>query len=124
MSSKTKCWLWMLLVILAETSATSALKMVSASEGVTRIVLPGLLVLLYCLCYYALSRAVKAIPVGLAYATWSGAGILVVSTLGMLFYGQRPDAAAIVGMAVIACGIVIMNLFSRMGREERDKAHE
>lgn len=114
----------MLLVILAETSATSALKMVSASEGVTRIVLPGLLVLLYCLCYYSLSRAVKAIPVGLAYATWSGAGILVVSTLGMLFYGQRPDTAAIVGMVVIACGIVIMNLFSRMGREERDKAHE
>lgn len=42
----------------------------------------------------------------------------MVSTLGMLFYGQHPDTAAMVGMAVIACGIAIMNLFSKMGAEE------
>ncbi|WP_261797689.1 DMT family transporter, partial [Klebsiella pneumoniae] len=69
-----------------------------------------------------LSRAVKDIPVGLAYATWSGTGILVVSTLGMAFYGQHPDTAAIIGMAVIASGIVIMNLFSKMGSEESEEA--
>ena len=80
----------------------------------------GLLVLLYCTCYYSLSRAVKDIPVGLAYATWSGTGILVVSTLGMALYGQHPDAAAIIGMAVIASGIVIMNVFSKMGSEESE----
>jgi small multidrug resistance pump len=78
----------------------------------------ALLIVLYCTCYYSLSRAVKDIPVGLAYATWSGTGILVVSTLGMAFYGQHPDTAAIIGMAVIASGIVIMNLFSKMGSEE------
>lgn len=72
-----------------------------------------LLIALYCTCYYSLSRAVKDIPVGLAYATWSGTGILVVSTLGMAFYGQHPDTAAIIGMAVIASGIIIMNLFSK-----------
>ena len=79
MSSKTKCWLWMLLVIVSETSATSTLKMFGSSEGMTKMLLLGLLVLLYCTCYYSLSRAVKDIPVGLAYATWSGTGILVVS---------------------------------------------
>lgn len=84
------------------------------------MLLLGLLVLLYCTCYYSLSRAVKDIPVGLAYATWSGTGILVVSTLGMAFYGQHPDTAAIIGMAVIASGIVIMNLFSKMGSEESE----
>lgn len=69
MSSKTKCWLWMLLVILSETSATSTLKMFGSSEGTTKMLLLGLLVLLYCTCYYSLSRAVKDIPVGTAYAT-------------------------------------------------------
>ena len=117
MSSKTKCWLWMLLVIVSETSATSTLKMFGSSEGMTKMLLLGLLVLLYCTCYYSLSRAVKDIPVGLAYATWSGTGILVVSTLGMAFYGQHPDTAAI-----IASGIVIMNLFSKMGSEESEEA--
>ena len=122
MSSKTKCWLWMLLVILSETSATSTLKMFGNSEGSTKMLLLVLLIALYCTCYYSLSRAVKDIPVGLAYATWSGTGILVVSTLGMAFYGQHPDTAAIIGMAVIASGIVIMNLFSKMGSEECEEA--
>ena len=121
MSSKTKCWLWMLLVILSETSATSTLKMFGNSEGSTKMLLLVLLIALYCTCYYSLSRAVKDIPVGLAYATWSGTGILVVSTLGMAFYGQHPDTAAIIGMAVIASGIVIMNLFSKMGSEESEE---
>ena len=58
MSSKTKCWLWMLQVIVSETSATSTLKMFGSSEGVTKMLLLGLLVLLYCICYYSLSRAV------------------------------------------------------------------
>ncbi len=118
MSSKSKCWLWMLLVILSETSATSTLKMFDTSEGMTKTLLLALIVVLYCVCYYSLSRAVKDIPVGLAYATWSGTGILVVSSLGMVFYGQHPDLAAIIGMAVIASGIVIMNVFSKMGSEE------
>ncbi|HEL9912571.1 TPA: multidrug efflux SMR transporter [Klebsiella pneumoniae] len=122
MSSKTKCWLWMLLVILSETSATSTLKMFGSSEGGSKMLLLGLLIALYCTCYYSLSRAVKDIPVGLAYATWSGTGgILVVSTLGMAFYGQHPDTAAIIGMAVIASGIIIMNLFSKMGSEASEE---
>ena len=58
MSSKTKCWLWMLLVIVSETSATSTLKMFGSSEGTTKMLLLALLVVLYCTCYYSLSRAV------------------------------------------------------------------
>ncbi|HGW4594188.1 TPA: multidrug efflux SMR transporter, partial [Proteus mirabilis] len=114
-------WLWMLAVIISETSATSTLKMFDNSEGITKTLLLGLIIVLYIVCYYSLSRAVKNIPVGLAYATWSGTGILVVSTLGMAFYGQHPDTAAIIGMAVIASGIVIMNLFSKMGSEEESE---
>lgn len=121
MSPKAKSWLWLLAVIISETSATSTLKMFDNSEGITKTLLLGLIIVLYIVCYYSLSRAVKNIPVGLAYATWSGTGILVVSTLGMAFYGQHPDTAAIIGMAVIASGIVIMNLFSKMGSEEESE---
>ncbi len=124
MSPKAKAWLWMLLVIVSETSATSTLKMFDNSEGMTKTFLLGLIVILYVICYFSLSKAVKNIPVGLAYATWSGTGILVVSTLGMAFYGQHPDTAAIVGMAVIASGIVIMNLFSKMGADEDEEVEE
>lgn len=120
MSPKAKSWLWMLAVIISETSATSTLKMFDNSEGTTKSLLLALIVVLYVICYYSLSRAVKYIPVGLAYATWSGTGILMVSTLGMLFYGQHPDTAAMIGMAVIASGIVIMNLFSKMGTDEEE----
>lgn len=120
MSPKAKSWLWMLAVIISETSATSTLKMFDNSEGITKTLLLGLIIVLYVVCYYSLSHAVKNIPVGLAYATWSGTGILVVSSLGMLFYGQHPDTAAMIGMAVIASGIVIMNLFSKMGADEEE----
>lgn len=118
MSTKAKAWVWMLLVIFSETSATSTLKMFDNSEGTTKTLLLGLIVVLYCVCYYSLSNAVKYIPVGLAYATWSGTGILLVPSLGMVFYGQHPDMPAIIGMIVIASGIVIMNLFSKMGSSE------
>ncbi|HBO24509.1 MULTISPECIES: DMT family transporter [unclassified Providencia] len=124
MSPKAKSWLWMLAVIISETSATSTLKMFDNSEGTTKSLLLALIIVLYVICYYSLSRAVKNIPVGLAYATWSGTGILMVSTLGMVFYGQHPDTAAMIGMAVIASGIVIMNLFSKMGAEETDEVKE
>ncbi|KFF67689.1 transporter [Pectobacterium brasiliense] len=119
MSLRKQSWLWMLLIILSETSATSTLKMFDNSQGITKIALLSIIILLYCVCYYSLSKAVKHLPVGLAYATWSGTGILLVSTLSIIFYGQRPDIPAIIGMTVIATGIVIMNLFSKMGADEQ-----
>lgn len=120
MSESVKKWLWMLLVIVSETSATSTLKMLDTSVGTTKMALLAVIVLLYIVTYYSLSQAVKYLPVGLAYATWSGTGILLVSTLGMVFYDQHPDTAAMIGMAIIASGIIIMNLFSKMGEEETE----
>lgn len=121
MSESVKKWLWMALVIASETSATSTLKMFDTSVGFTKTALLAVIVLLYVACYYSLSQAVKYLPVGLAYATWSGTGILLVSTLGMVFYGQHPDMAAMIGMTIIASGIIIMNLFSKMGEEESEE---
>ncbi|PSW02572.1 DMT family transporter [Photobacterium lipolyticum] len=121
MSNNLKKWLWLILVIASETSATSTLKMFDNSEGMTKTMLLAGIVLLYIICYYSLSKVVKYLPVGLAYATWSGTGILLVSTMGVLFYGQQPDIPAMIGMGVIASGIVIMNLFSKMGEDLEDE---
>lgn len=121
MSNNLKKWLWLILVIASETSATSTLKMFDNSEGMTKTMLFAGIVLLYIICYYSLSKVVKYLPVGLAYATWSGTGILLVSTMGVLFYGQQPDIPAMIGMGVIASGIVIMNIFSKMGEDLEDE---
>jgi len=121
MSNNLKKWLWLILVIASGTSATSTLKMFDNSEGMTKTMLLIGIVLLYIICYYSLSKVVKYLPVGLAYATWSGTGILLVSTMGVLFYGQQPDIPAMIGMSIIASGIVIMNLFSKMGEDIEDE---
>ncbi len=57
MSLRKRSWLWMLLVILSETSATSTLKMFDDSQGATKIALLAVIILLYCVCYYSLSKA-------------------------------------------------------------------
>lgn len=54
----------------------------------------------------------KTVPVGVAYAVWAGAGIVLVAIIGLVFFGQKLDLAAIVGMLFIITGIVIMNVFS------------
>jgi len=95
--------------IVAETIATSALK---ASDGFTRLV-PSLIVVIgYAFAFYGLSVTLRTIPVGVAYAVWSGVGIVLVALIGWLIYGQRLDPATLAGMAMIIGGVVVMNVFS------------
>ena len=102
-------YLFLLVSILAETAATTALK---ASDGFTRLV-PSLVVVVgYGIAFAFLSLTLRTIPVGVAYAIWSGVGIVLVSLLGWLVYGQSLDAPALVGMALILAGVLVMNLFS------------
>lgn len=117
MSDKIKKWLWLFLVIISETSATSTLKMFDNSEGTTKTLLLVGIVALYIVCYYSLAKAVTYLPVGVAYATWSGIGILIVTTLGMVFYDQQPNLITVLSMLLIGVGIIVMNLFSKMGEE-------
>ena len=66
----------------------------------------------YGAAFYFLSLVLKTIPVGVAYAVWSGAGVVLISLVGLLFFGQKLDAPAIAGMVLIVAGIVVMNVFS------------
>lgn len=96
--------------IVAEVVATSALK---ASEGFSRW-LPSLVVVVgYAIAFYFLSLTLRTIPVGVAYAIWSGLGIVLITAVGWIVFGQRLDLPALAGMGLIIAGVLVMNLFSR-----------
>lgn len=98
------------LAIVAEVIGTTALK---ASEGFTRLV-PSLIVVVgYGVAFYCLSVVLKSVPVGVAYAVWSGLGIVLITAVAWLLYGQRIDAAGLLGMGLIIAGVVVLNVFSR-----------
>lgn len=97
------------IAILAEVVATSALK---ASNGFT-VWQPSVVVVIgYVVSFYFLSLALRTIPVGIAYAIWSGVGIVLISVIAWVIYRQALDAAAVVGMALIIAGVAVINLFS------------
>lgn len=103
-------WIYLSVAIVSEVIATSALK---AAEGFTRLV-PSLVVVTgYALAFYFLSLTLKTVPLGVAYAIWSGAGVALIALVGWAWYGQALDAVALVGIALIVAGVVVLNLFSK-----------
>lgn len=99
-------WAWLALAIVAETLATTALK---ASDGFTRLLPSVVVVIGYAVAFYSLSLALRAIPVGIAYAVWAGVGIVLIALFAWLLYGQKLDAPALLGIALIAAGIIALN---------------
>jgi small multidrug resistance pump len=101
---------YLVIAVVAEVIATTALK---ASDGFTRP-WPSLLVTLgYGVAFYFLSLIVQTMPLGIVYAVWSGAGIVLVAAVGAVWLKQIPDWPAVVGMTLILAGVVIVNLFSK-----------
>ncbi|HQQ69822.1 MAG TPA: SMR family transporter [Alicycliphilus sp.] len=96
--------------IAAEVTATSALK---SSQGFTRLWPSVLAVLGYCLAFYLVSKVMNHMPTGVVYAVWSGLGIVLISIVGWLLYGQKLDLPALVGMAMIVGGVLVMQLLSK-----------
>ncbi|MDD2660454.1 MAG: multidrug efflux SMR transporter [Methylococcales bacterium] len=102
-------WIYLAIAIMSEVVATSALK---AAEGFTRF-WPSLLVVIgYASAFYFLSLTLRTIPLGIAYAIWSGVGVALVSIVGWFIYHQSLSAGALVGIALIASGVVVLNLSS------------
>lgn len=96
--------------IVAEVVATSALQ---ASAGFTRLWPSCLVVLGYGVAFYCLSLTLKTVPMGVAYALWSGLGIVLITAVGAVLYRQHVDAAALLGMALIVAGVAVIQLFSK-----------
>ena len=105
-----KNYWWLAGAIVSEVIATSSLK---ASQGFTRGIPSVVVVIGYGAAFYFLSQTLKTIPVGVAYAIWSGMGTVLIALVGLLVYKQRLDGAAIVGMGLIVAGVLVMNLLSK-----------
>jgi small multidrug resistance pump len=103
-------YLWLAGAILSEVIATSSLK---ASAGFTRPLPSVVVVVGYGAAFYFLSQTLKTIPVGVAYAIWSGLGTVLIALVGLVLYKQTLDRAAMLGMALIIAGVLVMNLFSK-----------
>ena len=102
-------YVYLAIAIVGEVVATSALK---ASESFTKP-LPSLLVVVgYGVAFYFLSECLRSISVGVAYAMWSGLGIVLMTAAAAVFYKQVPDGWAILGMALIVAGVLVLNLLS------------
>ncbi len=102
-------WLAITLAIAAEVIATSSLK---ASQEFTRFWPSVLVVVGYGTAFYFMTISLRVLPVGIMYAIWSGLGIVSVSVLSWLLYRQSLDTPALIGMALIIAGVVVMNVFS------------
>lgn len=98
------------LAIVAEVIATSALK---ASAGFTRLWPSVVVVLGYSAAFYSLSLTLQSLSVGVAYALWSGLGIVLVTIASYVLYRQSVDLPALIGMALIVAGVAVIQLFSK-----------
>jgi small multidrug resistance pump len=103
-------YIYLLVAILFEVVATTALK---ETYGFTRLV-PSLISMIgYGLAVYFLALTLRAMPVGVVYAIWSGAGIVLITAIGWVWFRQALDVPALIGMGFIMAGVLIINLFSR-----------
>ncbi|KAB0657427.1 MULTISPECIES: DMT family transporter [Burkholderia] len=102
---------WLAIAIVAEVVGTSALR---AADGFTRFWPSVLVVAGYGIAFYCLSLTLRTMPVGIIYAVWSGAGIVLITLVAMLLYRQVPDLPAVIGLGLIISGVVVLNLFSKM----------
>jgi small multidrug resistance pump len=105
-------YLYLAIAIVCEVIGTSALK---ATEGFTRLGPSIVVVIGYGLAFYFLSLTLRTVPVGVAYAIWSGAGVALITLIGWLVFKQRLDAAAIFGIGLIVAGVVVIQFFSSVG---------
>ena len=105
-----KNFLFLGIAIIFEIIATSALK---KSEEFTKLIPSIITIVGYCGAFYFLSFAVRTIPIGIAYAIWSGVGIVLITIIGAVFFKQIPDLPAIIGLSLILIGVTVINVFSK-----------
>ncbi len=102
-------WVFLTIAITGEIIGTLSLK---ASEGFSRLAFGALAVIGYGVAFYFLSLVLKSIPVGVAYAVWAGAGVATIAILGVFLFGQKLDLAAVIGIALIVAGVIVLNTMS------------
>jgi len=103
-------FLFLALAIVFEVIGSSFIK---ASDGFTKV-LPSLVVVVaYSICFYFFSLALKSIPLGVAYAIWGGAGIVLTAIISVVIFRQKLDLPALIGIGLIVSGVLVLNIFSK-----------
>lgn len=103
-------YVYLIVAVVFEVIATTALKQ---TEGFTRLVPSLVSIVGYALAFYFLSLPLRTMPVGIVYALWCGAGILLITAIGWVWFRQTLDLPALAGMALILAGVVVINLWSK-----------
>ncbi|RPH01220.1 MAG: multidrug efflux SMR transporter [Amoebophilaceae bacterium TMED152] len=103
-------WFYLLIAILTEVIATSALK---ESENFSKII-PSIIVIIgYSLAFFFMSLTMREMSLGITYAIWSGMGIFLIALIGYLRYDQVLDTPGLIGISLIIIGIIILRIFSK-----------
>lgn len=103
-------YLYLVIAIACEVIGTSAMQ---ASQQFTRMGPTVLMTISYIGAFYFLALTLRVMPVGIAYGIWSGLGVVLISVIGLVVFGQRLDGPAVLGLGLIIAGVVIINLFSK-----------
>lgn len=103
-------WIFLFVAIVSEVIATSALK---SSAGFTRLWPSVIVITGYTSAFYFLSLTLNNLPIGIAYAIWSGVGVALIALISWLYFHQPLDFAAIVGLLLIVAGVIVINVFSK-----------
>ncbi|TCL74538.1 SMR family transporter [Rhizobium sp. BK251] len=106
----TAVYAMLFVAIVLEVVGTTALQM---SQQFTRLWPTLAVIACYAGAFYCLSLTLRSIPVGVAYAIWSALGIVLISSVGLVFFKQKLDLAAVIGLGLIIAGVVVVNLFSK-----------
>jgi small multidrug resistance pump len=100
----------LVVAIIFEVLGTSAMQ---AAQHFTRLVPTVAMIVCYAIAFFFLSWSLRYVPVGIAYAIWSGLGIVLISVVGYFAFGQKLDPAALFGLGLIIAGVLVLNLFSK-----------
>lgn len=103
-------YLYLSIAILAEVIATTSLK---ACEEFSKLLPSVAVVVGYCLAFYFLMLSLRTIPVGIAYAIWSGVGVVIVTLISYLVFRQALDKPALIGMTLIISGVIVIQTLSQ-----------
>jgi small multidrug resistance pump len=103
-------YIYLGIAIVSEVIGTSAL---NASQGFTRLLPSVIVVVGYAIAFYFLALTLRTIPVAIAYAIWSGVGIVLIAIVGVFWFRQALDLPAVIGLALIVAGVIVVNGFSR-----------
>jgi len=108
--TSAQAYMYLAIAIVSEVIATSALK---ASDSFTQLWPSVVTVIGYGVAFYFLALTLRVLPTGVAYAIWSGVGIVLISLVGWIAFKQALDAPAMIGMGLIIAGVVVINVFSK-----------